>query len=103
MLLVAIFPDVKFELLFVQAEVRQSVDADVKKAKADSEIDVKELYYDIYEQVRSFAFSSLARCLFPFNLGLKMALRRNPNRRFSSFMRRSKHYFEFLCCNSYLK
>jgi hypothetical protein len=28
------------------------VDADVKKAKADSEIDVKELYYDVYENVR---------------------------------------------------
>ena len=65
------FPRCLIRTLFVQAEVRQSVDADVKKAKADSEIDVKELYYDIYEQVRSFAFSSLASGLFPINLGLK--------------------------------
>ena len=69
--------------MFVQAEVRQSVDADVKKAKADSEIDVKELYYDIYEQVRSFAFSSLASCLLPFNMGLKMVLRQNTTGGFS--------------------
>jgi hypothetical protein len=27
------------------------VDADMKRAKSDSEIDVKELYYDLYEQV----------------------------------------------------
>ena len=33
----------------IQVEVRQTVDADVKKAKAGAEIDVKELYYDVYE------------------------------------------------------
>jgi len=26
-----------------------AVDADVKKSKSDAEIDVKELYYDVYE------------------------------------------------------
>lgn len=31
--------------------MRQTVDAEVKRAKSDSEIEVKELYYDIYEQV----------------------------------------------------
>ncbi len=33
----------------IQVEVRQIVDADVKKAKSDAEIDIKELYYDVYE------------------------------------------------------
>ncbi len=31
-------------------QVRKDVDADVKKAKADGELDADELYYDIYEQ-----------------------------------------------------
>ena len=30
-------------------QVRKDVDADVKKAKADGELDVDELYNDIYE------------------------------------------------------
>jgi len=38
------------ELKAIESEVRQSVDADMKRAKSDSEIDVKELYYDLYEQ-----------------------------------------------------
>lgn len=37
------------ELKAMEQEIRKEVDADVKKAKADGEIGVEELYYDIYE------------------------------------------------------
>jgi len=37
------------ELKAIELEVRQAVDADVKKAKGDSEIGAEELYYDVYE------------------------------------------------------
>merc|ERR1712128_381103 len=37
------------ELKAIELEVRQAVDADVKKAKSDSEIGAEELYYDVYE------------------------------------------------------
>ena len=37
------------ELKAMEQEIRKSVDADVKKAKSDPEIELKELYYDIYE------------------------------------------------------
>lgn len=37
------------ELKAMELEIRKSVDADVKKAKTDAEIDVKELYYDVYQ------------------------------------------------------
>lgn len=37
------------ELKAIEQEIRQSVDADVKRSKSDAEIDVKELYYDVYE------------------------------------------------------
>merc|ERR1712121_156372 len=38
------------EIKAIEIEVKQSVDADVKRAKSDREIDVEELYYDIYEK-----------------------------------------------------
>lgn len=38
------------EIKAIEIEVKQSVDADVKKAKSDSEIGAEELYYDIYEK-----------------------------------------------------
>jgi len=37
------------ELKAIEIEVKQSVDADVKKAKSDGEIGAEELFYDIYE------------------------------------------------------
>merc|ERR1712079_131077 len=37
------------EIKAIELEVKQSVDADVKKAKTDGEIGEEELYYDIYE------------------------------------------------------
>merc|ERR1712236_90028 len=37
------------ELKAIEIEVKKSVDADVKKAKTDSEIGAEELFYDIYE------------------------------------------------------
>jgi len=37
------------ELKAIELEVRQQVDADVKKAKSDGEIGAEELYYDVYE------------------------------------------------------
>jgi len=37
------------ELKAIEIEVKKSVDADVKKAKSDSEIGSEELFYDIYE------------------------------------------------------
>jgi len=37
------------ELKAIELEVRQLVDADVKKAKSDGEIGAEELYYDVYE------------------------------------------------------
>merc|ERR1712142_702187 len=37
------------EIKAIELEVKQSVDADVKKAKSDGEIGEEELYYDIYE------------------------------------------------------
>merc|ERR1739844_519866 len=37
------------ELKEIEIEVKKSVDADVKKAKSDSEIGSEELFYDIYE------------------------------------------------------
>merc|ERR1711887_57991 len=37
------------ELKAIEVQVRKDVDADVKKAKADGELDVDELYNDIYE------------------------------------------------------
>merc|ERR1719251_451598 len=38
------------ELKAIEIEVRQAVDADVKKAKTDGQIGEEELYYDIYEK-----------------------------------------------------
>merc|ERR1711920_489612 len=38
------------EIKAIELEVKQSVDADVKKAKTDGEIGEEELYYDIYEK-----------------------------------------------------
>lgn len=38
------------ELKAIEVEVRNEVDAETKKAKADSEIGVEELYYDVYEE-----------------------------------------------------
>jgi len=38
------------ELKEIEIEVKKSVDADVKKAKTDSEIGAEELFYDIYEK-----------------------------------------------------
>jgi len=38
------------ELKAIEVQVRKDVDADVKKAKADGEIGVEELCYDIYEE-----------------------------------------------------
>jgi len=38
------------ELKAIELEVRQAVDADVKKAKSDGEIGAEELYYDVYEK-----------------------------------------------------
>merc|ERR1712051_253522 len=38
------------ELKAIEIEVRQAVDVDVKKAKADGQIGEEELYYDIYEK-----------------------------------------------------
>merc|ERR1711910_78946 len=38
------------ELKAIEIEVKKSVDADVKKAKSDSEIGAEELFYDIYEK-----------------------------------------------------
>jgi len=38
------------EIKAIEIEVKQSVDADVKRAKSDSEIGSEELYYDIYEK-----------------------------------------------------
>merc|ERR1712055_1060130 len=37
------------EIKAIELEVKQSVDADVKKAKSDGEIGEEELYFDIYE------------------------------------------------------
>jgi len=37
------------ELKSIELDVRQAVDADVKKAKSDGEIGAEELYYDVYE------------------------------------------------------
>lgn len=37
------------ELKEIEQTVRKEVDADVKKAKADAEIDAQELYNDVYE------------------------------------------------------
>lgn len=37
------------ELKAIELEIRKSVDQDVKKAKSDGEIDVSELYNDVYE------------------------------------------------------
>jgi len=37
------------EIKAIEIEVKQSVDADVKKAKSDSQIGEEELFYDIYE------------------------------------------------------
>jgi TPP-dependent pyruvate/acetoin dehydrogenase alpha subunit len=33
----------------IEVEVKQKVDEDVKKARSDSEIEVDELFYDMYE------------------------------------------------------
>ena len=38
------------ELKAIEIEVKKSVDADVKKAKADGEIGAEELFYDVYEK-----------------------------------------------------
>jgi pyruvate dehydrogenase E1 component alpha subunit len=38
------------ELKSIEIEVKKSVDADVKKAKSDTEIGAEELFYDIYEK-----------------------------------------------------
>jgi len=38
------------ELKAIEIEVKKSVDADVKKAKSDPEINSEELFYDIYEK-----------------------------------------------------
>jgi len=38
------------EIKAIELEVKQSVDADVKKAKSDGEIGEEELYFDIYEK-----------------------------------------------------
>merc|ERR1712042_52651 len=38
------------ELKAIEAQVRKDVDADVKKAKADGELAVEELCYDVYEE-----------------------------------------------------
>merc|ERR1739838_4375 len=38
------------ELKAIEIEVKKSVDADVKKAKSDSEIGAEELFYDVYEK-----------------------------------------------------
>merc|ERR1711923_507717 len=48
------------ELKAIEIEVKKSVDADVKKAKSDPEINSEELFYDIYEKnlegtIRGFA------------------------------------------------
>ena len=37
------------ELKGIEVEVKKSVDEDVKKARSDREIDVEELFYDMYE------------------------------------------------------
>ena len=37
------------ELKGIEVDVKKKVDEDVKKAKADGEIGVEELFYDIYE------------------------------------------------------
>jgi pyruvate dehydrogenase E1 component alpha subunit len=37
------------ELKVMEQEIRKSVDADMKLAKTDPEIETKELYYDVYE------------------------------------------------------
>ena len=38
------------ELKAIEIEVKKSVDADVKKVKADGEIGAEELFYDVYEK-----------------------------------------------------
>jgi len=38
------------ELKAIEGQVRKAVDTDMKKAKADTEIPMEELYYDIYEK-----------------------------------------------------
>ena len=37
------------ELKTIEMEARKSVEADAKKARTDAEIDVSELYNDVYE------------------------------------------------------